>query len=633
MTGSIVTFYSYKGGVGRSFALANIATLLGRWGLRVLCIDWDLEAPGLSHYFDSPDQEAGVKPLFDDGVPGLVESLSDFRSDPTTDLVWNDRIILLPSTATPRVSLLKVGRVDATYSQRLHDLDWHQLYRSGLGEALQDLFATLRQEYDFILIDARTGVTDFSGITNAQLPDILVFLFTSNEQSFEGAKDVARRAVAERNRLQLDLSRLFLLPIPARFEVQFEHKLSTSWQRRFGHELREFYESWTDPRTNYQQLSQLTTIPYVPIWSFGERLAVLEDTSRDPLSIVYSLETIAALLAHRLDHTRLLLDSRDDFVASARRITQREDQTSYSVFLSYCQEDAETALALAKKLEEKGLHIFRPHVTLGGTVGDEIEDFMNRAAHMIVLLGPAGKQSSFQEFEVRAFLRQSVSDDQVRLLIPIALHDVDMRSIPTVLRQYKVIPFSGDYDRAVTEVIGLIRSTVTAKGSSGTVFSVKATTDGDIAIEGVHLCALADNNTTITGVTDHDGRASVRLLVGRRYRLLIAHPKYASKVLDEVHVNDNIDIRLPMSRHIGSVILHSTGYIPGLNGRLNPILDTLNRKYMYADNVAVNGGQQQPVSFEVDKPFELEDAQGSKFEVSVKLISGRTSLLEYRRIP
>ena len=415
--------------------------------------------------------------------------------------------------------------------------------------------------------------------------------------------------------------------------MQFEHKLSTSWQRRFGHELREFYESWTDPRTNYQQLSQLTTIPYVPIWSFGERLAVLEDTSRDPLSIVYSLETIAALLAHRLDHTRLLLDSRDDFVASARRITQREDQTSYSVFLSYCQEDAETALALAKKLEEKGLHIFRPHVTLGGTVGDEIEDFMNRAAHMIVMLGPAGKQSSFQEFEVRAFLRQSVSDDQVRLLIPIALHDVDMRSIPTVLRQYKVIPFSGDYDRAVTEVIGLIRSTVTAKGSSGTVFSVKATTDGDIAIEGVHLCALADNNTTITGVTDHDGRASVRLLVGRRYRLLIAHPKYASKVLDEVHVNDNIDIRLPMSRHIGSVILHSTGYIPGLNGRLNPILDTLNRKYMYADNVAVNGGQQQPVSFEVDKPFELEDAQGSKFEVSVKLISGRTSLLEYRRIP
>jgi len=50
MTGTVVTFYSYKGGVGRSFALANIAVLLARWGHRVLTIDWDLEAPGLERY-------------------------------------------------------------------------------------------------------------------------------------------------------------------------------------------------------------------------------------------------------------------------------------------------------------------------------------------------------------------------------------------------------------------------------------------------------------------------------------------------------------------------------------------------------------------------------------------------------
>lgn len=51
MRGTVVTFYSYKGGVGRSFALANIAALLGRWGFRVLCVDWDLEAPGLEDFF------------------------------------------------------------------------------------------------------------------------------------------------------------------------------------------------------------------------------------------------------------------------------------------------------------------------------------------------------------------------------------------------------------------------------------------------------------------------------------------------------------------------------------------------------------------------------------------------------
>ncbi|WP_040334062.1 AAA family ATPase [Candidatus Magnetobacterium casense] len=50
-SGMVITFYSYKGGVGRSFILANVSVLLSKWGYRVLCIDWDLEAPGLSHYF------------------------------------------------------------------------------------------------------------------------------------------------------------------------------------------------------------------------------------------------------------------------------------------------------------------------------------------------------------------------------------------------------------------------------------------------------------------------------------------------------------------------------------------------------------------------------------------------------
>src|SRR5262249_55632987 len=49
--GTVITFYSYKGGVGRSMALANLAWILASNGNRVLVIDWDLEAPGLHRYF------------------------------------------------------------------------------------------------------------------------------------------------------------------------------------------------------------------------------------------------------------------------------------------------------------------------------------------------------------------------------------------------------------------------------------------------------------------------------------------------------------------------------------------------------------------------------------------------------
>ena len=47
----VITFYSYKGGSGRSMALANVAWVLASNGERVLVIDWDLEAPGLHRYF------------------------------------------------------------------------------------------------------------------------------------------------------------------------------------------------------------------------------------------------------------------------------------------------------------------------------------------------------------------------------------------------------------------------------------------------------------------------------------------------------------------------------------------------------------------------------------------------------
>ena len=53
----IFTFYSFKGGVGRTMALANVAELLYQRGLKVLMVDFDLEAPGLERFFDVSNQD------------------------------------------------------------------------------------------------------------------------------------------------------------------------------------------------------------------------------------------------------------------------------------------------------------------------------------------------------------------------------------------------------------------------------------------------------------------------------------------------------------------------------------------------------------------------------------------------
>ena len=48
-----VAFYSYKGGVGRTLALSNIAMRLSDFHKKVCVLDFDLEAPGVHYKFKS----------------------------------------------------------------------------------------------------------------------------------------------------------------------------------------------------------------------------------------------------------------------------------------------------------------------------------------------------------------------------------------------------------------------------------------------------------------------------------------------------------------------------------------------------------------------------------------------------
>src|SRR5215211_3783158 len=85
----IVTFYSFKGGVGRSMALANIARQFQLRGLNVVMVDWDLEAPGLETFFSA---ESAQLRSWKDQV-GLMDLLLLYRQDHAA--------IPFPRTVTP----------------------------------------------------------------------------------------------------------------------------------------------------------------------------------------------------------------------------------------------------------------------------------------------------------------------------------------------------------------------------------------------------------------------------------------------------------------------------------------------------------------------------------------------------
>jgi hypothetical protein len=188
-----VTFYSYKGGVGRSMALANVAAwLVTEAHKRVVAVDFDLEAPGLAYYF-ARSGLLGDRAL---PAPGLVELLTRYRTDGTVpDL--SDYVLDGPAQiGGGRLHLLCAGEHHApSYAPDLAALDWNALYESGFGfELMEHLRVSLIDGYrpDVVLIDSRTVLHGIGAIAAQQLPDSVVLLFSLNEQNVDGTARVLR---------------------------------------------------------------------------------------------------------------------------------------------------------------------------------------------------------------------------------------------------------------------------------------------------------------------------------------------------------------------------------------------------------------------------------------------------------
>ena len=114
--------------------------------------------------------------------------------------------------------------------------------------------------------------------------------------------------------------------------------------------------------------------------------------------------------------------------------------------------------------------------------------------------------------------------------------------------------------------------------------------DGDNPIHNAHVLLIAENNTFFDGRTNEEGICSFNNLPAKSYSIYIAHSSYPAHAIDGYVPDNDLNITIEKSDNIGSLICpHRTGQIPGLDGRLNPILDTSNRTYLYASNIAING--------------------------------------------
>jgi tetratricopeptide (TPR) repeat protein len=305
--GRIATFYSYKGGVGRTFALANIGVLMAKQGKRVLLMDWDLEAPGMNRYFDKflvPQSSNELGTIF-----LLHEAVENENAD------WHNHVSSVTfksdeaSAPSYSLSLIASGVSSPEYSEKVRGFSWIRfIEEKKRGPVLERWRNEWKSEFDFVLLDSRTGITDTGGVCTVILPDILVLTFTTNDQSFEGALGILRSAQEQRRNLAVQRAPLGVLPLLSRYDGRDEISEASYWLKRIGHDLKSIYDEWLPKQFQPIQILELTKIPYVTRFSFGEPLPVLTHSLTDPELPGFYLVNAARLLSTDFQDAAQIID-------------------------------------------------------------------------------------------------------------------------------------------------------------------------------------------------------------------------------------------------------------------------------------------------------------------------------------
>ncbi len=187
-----ITFYSYKGGVGRTLAAANFAVYLASLGQRTVLLDFDLEAPGLDSKFTNFDLPKGHRGILDYVVEYQITGSDPGSIAPLCIKVPAESALL---NAAP-IWLLPAGDyLSGEYSRKLSVLNWHQLFsEQGNGIAFfQSLLARIAQELEpeFLIVDSRTGISEISGLCTQQLADEVVMLSSMAAESIKVSRHIA----------------------------------------------------------------------------------------------------------------------------------------------------------------------------------------------------------------------------------------------------------------------------------------------------------------------------------------------------------------------------------------------------------------------------------------------------------
>jgi MinD-like ATPase involved in chromosome partitioning or flagellar assembly len=219
-TPAIVTFHSFKGGVGRTTLVASYAIRVASDDetRRIAILDLDLEAPGIGSLLGAETER------------GVLDVLVDHIATGRIDLEGASSPAQLGGSIGSRITVFGAGRADEAYVQKLARLDFSSTepgVENPVGAALSAMLKTIKSSFDVILLDSRAGLHDLAGMSLHGLAHVDVLAFRGTAQNLAGLSQTLR-TLGSRDDAQLVLIETML---PSNDDELFETRRTRTRER------------------------------------------------------------------------------------------------------------------------------------------------------------------------------------------------------------------------------------------------------------------------------------------------------------------------------------------------------------------------------------------------------------------
>ncbi|WP_103069656.1 toll/interleukin-1 receptor domain-containing protein [Aquimarina sediminis] len=320
----------------------------------------------------------------------------------------------------------------------------------------------------------------------------------------------------------------------------------------------------------------------------------------------------------------------------------RNKNYEYDIALSFAGENRAYVEKVANSLQMKGIKVFYDLFEETNLWGKNLYEYLseiyqNRARYTVMFISGFYNKKLWTNHE-RVSMQARAFQESREYILPARFDDTE---IPGIL---KTIGYVDLKNRTPDEFAGLIEKKLkkdqaylksrwskisTMINPKPFIFTINVINENKEPIKNAKVVLVANNSTYLEGFSDEKGLAHFIIRTRKLYTVLIAHPEYPAVLFKNVNPKEDIEVRIENTQNYGSLILNKSGEIPGINGKIEPVLKPNGKVSLYADNIAIEEGKPQPYGFELNKSICIEDNGGNIIHLTFRFFQGRIALIDY----